>query len=39
MNLYEISFKHYAPKGSREGTVCYLLAESDEEVYEWFNFS
>lgn len=36
MNLYEISFKHYAPKGSREGTVCYLLAESDEEVYEWF---
>lgn len=35
MNLYEIRFVHYAPKDSKEGTVCYLVAKDDENVYEW----
>jgi len=35
MNLYEIRFKHYAPKDSEEGMYTYLIANSDEEVYEW----
>lgn len=35
MNLYEIKFIHYAPKDSKEGTVCYLAAKDDEQVYEW----
>ncbi|ATX84233.1 MULTISPECIES: hypothetical protein [Bacillus] len=35
MNLYEIILKHFAPKGSERGIFTYLLAESDEEVYEW----
>lgn len=35
MKLYEIRFRHYAPKGSKEGILTYLLAESDEKVYEW----
>ena len=35
MNLYEIRFRHYAPKDSKEGILTYLLAESDKKVYEW----
>lgn len=36
MNLYKVSFKHYAPKDVSEGIVCYLVADNDENVYEWF---
>lgn len=35
MNLYEIRFKHYAPKGEKEGILLHLYANSDEAVYEW----
>lgn len=35
MNLYIIKFRHYSQKDSREGIVTYLVAESDESVYEW----
>lgn len=35
MNLYEIRMRHYAPKDSKEGIICYLLTESNEKVYEW----
>lgn len=35
MKLYEIRFRFYAPKDSKEGILTYLLAESDEKVYEW----
>jgi len=36
MNLYKILFRHYSPKDSQEGILTYLLAESDEQVYNWF---
>jgi hypothetical protein len=35
MNLYEIMMEHYAPKDSEKGIHTYLVANSDEEVYEW----
>lgn len=35
MNLYKIKFEHFAPKGSKTGIVTYLIAASDEAVYEW----
>ncbi len=35
MNLYEIRFKHYSPKDSKDGILTYLLANTDEEVYSW----
>ncbi|HHT97258.1 MAG TPA: hypothetical protein GXZ90_05125 [Clostridiales bacterium] len=35
MKLYEIRFRFYAPKDSKEGILTYLLAESSEDVYEW----
>lgn len=35
MNLYEIMLMHFAPRGSEQGIFTYLLARSDEEVYEW----
>ncbi|RPK31751.1 hypothetical protein [Paenibacillus xylanexedens] len=35
MNLYKIKFEHFAPKGSKAGIVTYLIATSDEAVYEW----
>ena len=35
MKLYEIRFRHYSQKDSKEGILTYLLAESDEKVYEW----
>ena len=35
MNLYEVMMAHYAPKGSEQGVHTYLVADSDEAVYEW----
>ena len=35
MKLYELLFRHYSPKDSEEGIICYLVANSDEEVYEF----
>lgn len=35
MNLYQINFKHIAQKDSMSGIYCYLIANNDEEVYEW----
>jgi len=35
MNLYIVEFKHYAPKDSEKGIKGYILAENDEEVYEF----
>lgn len=35
MNLYKITFSHHAPKDSEQGIKCLLLAENDEQVYEW----
>lgn len=35
MNLYKIMFNHYSPKDSERGIIAYLIANSDEEVYEW----
>lgn len=39
MNLYQINFIHYAQKSSGTGIVTYLVAGSDEEVYEWLKTS
>ena len=35
MNLYRILFSHYAPRGGDTGMKALLLAENDEQVYEW----
>jgi len=35
MNLYKIEFLHASPKDSEIGMKCLLLAENDEQVYEW----
>lgn len=35
MNLYKIMFDHYSQKDSERGIITYLVAESDESVYEW----
>jgi len=35
MNLYKIVFSHHAPKDSEKGIKVLLLAENDEQVYEW----
>lgn len=35
MNLYKIVFSHHAPKDSEIGIKALLLAENDEQVYEW----
>lgn len=35
MNLYKIEFSHTAPKDSKTGLICLLLANNDGEVYEW----
>lgn len=35
MNIYKIIFTHYSPKDSEEGIACLLIAENDEQVYEW----
>lgn len=35
MNLYKVIFRHCAPKGSDSGIKALVLAENDEQVYEW----
>ncbi|MGG0308333.1 hypothetical protein ABEY43_07035 [Priestia megaterium] len=35
MNLYKIMLEHFAPKDSEKGIFTYLIAKTDEEVYEW----
>ncbi|MDZ5723204.1 hypothetical protein U1F82_18895, partial [Bacillus sp. SXabc123] len=35
MNLYEINFKHFAPKDSEQGILTYLYAKTDNDVYAW----
>lgn len=35
MNLYTIDFLHASPKDREYGFKCLLLANSDEEVYNW----
>lgn len=35
MNLYKITFSHHGPKDSESGIKCLLLAENDEQVYNW----
>lgn len=35
MNLYSIDFLHASPKDTEYGMKCLLLAENDEQVYEW----
>lgn len=35
MNLYQVMLKHYAPHDSEVGIFTYLVAQSDEAVYEW----
>lgn len=37
MNLYNIIFSHHAPKGSAEGFKYLLLANNDEEVYDYLS--
>ena len=35
MNLYKIIFSHHSPKDSEFGIKNLVLAENDEQVYEW----
>ena len=35
MNLYKILFEHFSQKDSAIGIKCFLIAENDEQVYEW----
>jgi len=35
MNLYKVTFSHYAPKDSERGIKSLILAENDEQVYNW----
>lgn len=35
MNLYKIEVEHFSQKDSHKSIECLLLAENDEQVYEW----
>lgn len=35
MNLYKVTFSHHAPKDSEQGIKALILAENDEQVYNW----
>jgi len=36
-NLYSIEFIHYSPKDSEQGIKCLLLAENDEQVFNFID--
>ena len=33
MKLWKLMFRHYSQKDSEEGILCYLLADSSEQIY------
>jgi|GEM_PF-1734588 len=35
MNLYKITAQHFAPKGSMKAIICFLMANNDEQVFDW----
>ena len=35
MNLYKVKFSHHSPKDSEEGIKALILAENEEQVYDW----
>ena len=35
MNLYKVTFSHHAPKDGEQGIKALILAENDEQVYNW----
>ena len=35
MDIYKIHVEHFSQKDSHESIECFLLADSDEEVYKW----
>lgn len=35
MNLYKVTFSHHGPKDSEQGIKALILAENDEQVYNW----
>jgi len=37
MNLYKIIFSHHSPKDCEDGIKALLLAENDEQVYDWIS--
>lgn len=37
MNLYKILFTHSGPKSAEQGIKTYLLAENEEQVYEFID--
>lgn len=37
MNLYVIKFSHYAPKDEEQGIKALLLAQNEEQVYNWIS--
>lgn len=37
MNLYKVTFSHYAPKDTEQGIKAFILAENDEQVYNWIS--
>ena len=37
MNLYKIIFSHSAPKDTKIGTQVYLLANNEDEIYDYID--
>ena len=35
MNLYQVMVNHYAPKGSQKGIAFFVVANSNEEVFDY----
>lgn len=35
MKLWELRFRHYAPKDSEEGIIGYLIADTSEQIYDF----
>lgn len=35
MKLWELRFRHYAPKDSEEGIIGYLIADSSTQIYDY----
>lgn len=35
--IYEIKIKHYSPKDSETGILCYYITDSEEKIYQKIN--
>ena len=36
-HIYSLNFRHFTPKDSETGHICFVIANNDEQILDWLN--